>query len=351
MLTSTILLYLAAALLAIAGTFAVRRHRLRPVSVILWSSLVLANVVLLLPVAFGEGPFGIMRHAAHGLFGIVPLALCCSAVIVSGRRRILALLVAGLLWGGAFYAFRIEPFSLEVNRHRVLSDELSGALRIVVVADLQTTAIEEYELAVLRRVAALRPDLVIFPGDYLHVGTRAEYFEQARRFRDAWRRVGLAPRLGGLAVGGDVDPPDLWEQMFDGLPVQTLRSTNTVRLGELYVTALSLRDSGDPTLEVPAVPGFHILVGHQPDYALGSVHGDLLLAGHTHGGQVRLPGVGPLITLSQVPRSWAAGRTALADDRTLIVSRGIGMERGYAPQLRFLCRPELVVVDVEPQTK
>ncbi|HEX6202615.1 MAG TPA: hypothetical protein VF100_06400, partial [Thermoanaerobaculia bacterium] len=74
----------------------------------------------------------------------------------------------------------------------------------------------------------------------------------------------------------------------------------------------------------------------------------LLLAGHTHGGQVRLPGVGPLVTASRVPRSWAAGRTALADDRTLIVSRGIGMERGYAPQLRFLCRPELVVVDLEP---
>jgi hypothetical protein len=270
------------------------------------------------------------------------------AVAARGWRRIGALLVAGLLWGGAFYAFRIEPFSLEVNRHRVPSAELSGALRIVVLADLQTEAIGDYELGVLRRVAALRPDLVIFPGDHLHLGTRAEYLEQARRFRDAWRRVGLEPRLGGVAVGGDVDPPELWERMFEGLPVRTLRSTRTVRLGELSVTGLSLSDSGNPALQVPAAPGFHVVVGHRPDFALGPVRGDLLLAGHTHGGQVRLPGVGPLVTASRVPRSWAAGRTALADDRTLIVSRGIGMERGYAPQLRFLCRPELVVVDVEP---
>lgn len=351
MLTSTLLLYLAAGCLTVAGGFAVRRHGARPIPVILWSSVVLANVGLLLPVAFGEGPFGIMRHAAHGLFGLVPLALSLFAVAVRGWRRIVALLVAGLLWAGAFYAFRIEPFSLEVSRHRVPSDELSGALRIAVLADLQTEVIGEYELGVLRRMAALRPDLVILPGDFLHVGTRTEYLEQARRFRDAWRRVGLEPRLGGVAVGGDVDPSGLWERLFDGLPVRTLRASQTIRLGELSVTGLSLRDSGDPTLEVPGAPGFHIVVGHRPDYALGHVQGDLLLAGHTHGGQVRLPGVGPLVTLSRVPRSWAAGRTALANDRTLIVSRGIGMERGYAPQLRFLCRPELVVVDVEPRRK
>lgn len=347
MLTSTILFYVAAGLLAVGCAFAIRSKRSRPSSVILWSSLVLANLGLLLPLAFGEGPFGILRHAAHGLFGVAPLVLSFLAVGVTGWRRILAL-VAGLLWGGAFYAFRIEPFSLEVNRHRMLSDEVSVPLRIVVLADLQTEVIGEYELDALRQVAALRPDLVIFPGDYLQIGTRAEYLEQARRFQDAWRRVGLEPRLGGVAVGGDMDPPGLWERIFEGLQVRTLRSTDTVRIGELSVTGLSLRDSGDPTMEIPGAPGFHIVVGHKPDYALGRVQGDLLLAGHTHGGQVRLPGVGPLVTASRVPRSWAAGRTALSDDRTLIVSRGIGMERGYAPQLRFLCRPELVVVDVEP---
>ena len=85
---------------------------------------------------------------------------------------------------------------------------------------------------------------------------------------------------------------------------------------------------------------------------------DLLLAGHVHGGQVRLPFWGPVLTLTSVPRSWAVGRTdfdggataggAWDGGRTLIVSRGIGMERGEAPRLRFLCRPELVVVDLVP---
>ncbi len=79
------------------------------------------------------------------------------------------------------------------------------------------------------------------------------------------------------------------------------------------------------------------------------VGADLMLAGHTHGGQVCLPVLGPLLTPSGSPRSWASGATAMPGDRTLVVSRGVGMERQGAPRLRFLCRPELVVIDLKPQ--
>ena len=74
----------------------------------------------------------------------------------------------------------------------------------------------------------------------------------------------------------------------------------------------------------------------------------MLLAGHTHGGQVRFPLVGALVTNARVPRSWAAGLTELPGGNRLLVSRGIGMECGYAPRIRFLCRPELVVIDLGP---
>jgi hypothetical protein len=93
---------------------------------------------------------------------------------------------------------------------------------------------------------------------------------------------------------------------------------------------------------------FHIVLGHSPNFALGRVDADLLVAGHTHGGQVRLPWIGPLMTLSAVPRAWAAGTTRLDSGRTLVVSRGVGMERGDAPRLRFLCRPEIVIVEIVP---
>ena len=101
-------------------------------------------------------------------------------------------------------------------------------------------------------------------------------------------------------------------------------------------------------LSIEGRESFHIAMGHSPNFSLGQVEADLLIAGHTHGGQVQLPLVGPLVTLSQVPRSWASGVTEIEPGRTLIVSRGIGMERGNAPRMRFLCRPQLVILDLLP---
>ena len=96
---------------------------------------------------------------------------------------------------------------------------------------------------------------------------------------------------------------------------------------------------------------FHITMGHRPDFALGEIDSDLLIAGHTHGGQVQVPFWGPVMILSRVPRSWASGVTKLDRNRTLVVSRGVGMERGGAPEVRFLCRPELVVLTIVPTGK
>src|SRR5262249_55583816 len=154
------------------------------------------------------------------------------------------------------------------------------------------------------------------------------------------RDVGLAPRLGAYAVRGDVESPDTaeWQAIFAGLPVRCFEDTTQVELPGLRLTLLDPDDARNQELRLPPTDEFQPLVGHAPDYALSSVDADLLLAGHTHGGQVRLPFIGPLVTLSHVPRAWAGGGvTPLDGGRTLIVSRGIGMERVCAPRLRFLC--------------
>ena len=62
-----------------------------------------------------------------------------------------------------------------------------------------------------------------------------------------------------------------------------------------------------------------------------------------------MPGFGPLMTLSEVPREQASGHTALDWGADLFVSRGVGMERMDAPRLRLFCRPEVMVIDVVPE--
>jgi len=74
---------------------------------------------------------------------------------------------------------------------------------------------------------------------------------------------------------------------------------------------------------------------------------DLVVAGHTHGGQVQLPLVAPLLRVSRVPPSVAAGGLHHLDGRRIYVSRGVGHERGQAPRIRFLCPPEISLLTLK----
>jgi predicted MPP superfamily phosphohydrolase len=91
-----------------------------------------------------------------------------------------------------------------------------------------------------------------------------------------------------------------------------------------------------------------IFLTHVPD-TLARLHGrgvDLVVAGHTHGGQVQLPGFGPLFTFSAMPRSVAGGGLSRVEDTLLYVSRGVGLERGRAPGIRLFCRPEISLIEL-----
>ncbi len=154
-----------------------------------------------------------------------------------------------------------------------------------------------------------------------------------------------------FAVRGNVDG-DRWYESFAGLGITAVDHRQSFDLGEVQLTCLGLGESfsRDPSPPVRRLrpDGFHVVIGHAPDFALGQIDADLLVAGHTHGGQVRLPRLGAITTGCKVPRAWAAGLTELSNGAKLLVSRGIGVERGAAPPIRFLCRPELAVIDLAP---
>jgi predicted MPP superfamily phosphohydrolase len=212
---------------------------------------------------------------------------------------------------------------------------------------LQTDKLLRYEEHVFELVAAERPDLILLAGDYLHIRSRTEYVTARAELNALMRRAQLEAPLGIYAVRGNVDWDD-WTRLFAGLPIETFNTTSSRDLGSVVLTGLTLDDASNPALSVSAQDKFHIVLGHSPNYSLGQVQADLLIAGHTHGGQLRIPLFGPVFSLSQVPRSWTSGMTMISPGRRLVVSRGIGMERGNAPRMRFLCRPELLILELVP---
>ncbi|MEW6365662.1 MAG: metallophosphoesterase [Acidobacteriota bacterium] len=279
-----------------------------------------------------------------------PVFLAGTAACLYQRRPLLACLsattsAAMLLIG--LDAFLIEPHWLEVSRATVSSEKLSSRIRVAVIADLQTDAPGAYERGVLRQAMDEKPDMILMAGDYVQARDLGRYAELCNAMNAIMHEVGLRAPLGTYAVGGNVDRAGVWPLISTG-GVVVFERTSSVDLGQVVLTGLTHADSTDTTLHVAARPQFHIVLGHSPNFALGDVNADLLIAGHTHGGQVRLPMIGPGLTLSRIPRPWAAGVTALAPGKVLVVSRGIGMERGLAPRMRFLCRPELVILELLP---
>jgi len=290
-------------------------------------------------------PAGIVAWA---LLLYVPL-LWLGAAAAWGRRaprQAIALGLAGAFGAGVGVDARVvEPRWLDVVHHTVQTDGVAG--RVVLVADLQTDAVGPWEARVFEEIRAQSPDLVLFAGDYVQLYQAEPYARELARLRALVAT--LDPPWGGFAVSGDIDPPLVWKAAFDGTAITPL-DDDSVRAGPVVVSGLAVGTSHRGPLPDAPDGAFHIVLGHSPDFSLEDTGADLLLAGHTHGGQVVIPGFGPPVTFAKVQRAQGAGGAfPRPDGSTLVVSRGIGMERVDAPRVRFFCRPELTVIDLVPR--
>ena len=267
-----------------------------------------------------------MGAASYAIFLHAPLVLLGAAWLYrkSLKRALPCLVIALGLALVATDAFLYEPHALVTSTYEIKSRE---SVRVVVMSDFQADHIGDYERSVLLRIAELRPELLLLAGDYIQVygEPRAGVVHD---FRQAWEAANIHPKLGVFAVRGDVEPDGWEDELFGGLGVVTSDQTKTLAVGDLTLTLLSLRDSRNRHLALPhsSAPS-NIVLGHRPDFALGTGPAGLLVAGHTHGGQVQLPFFGPPFILSAVPHQWGGGGLHVVDaSRSLLVTRGAGVE-------------------------
>jgi uncharacterized protein len=254
--------------------------------------------------------------------------------------------------GTAAYAFLVEPRWLQVTRPAIHLSHLPPALegvRIALLTDLHAGG--GTPLRLIRRACALamreRPHLIAITGDL--VDDRAGGFGGALAALDC-----LAAPLGVYAVPGNHDYVvgiEQWHREVRANPVVTDLTNTAVVLqwngASLCVAGVDDLSLGTPHLDSlppPEQRDVTVLLAHDPNQAERARRTydrvDLVLSGHTHGGQVRVPWLGAVRNPAERGDLYQEGLRRRPWTQ-VYVSRGIGTV--HLP-IRFLCRPEVAVL-------
>lgn len=260
-------------------------------------------------------------------------------------------LAAGLGTAGAAYAFEVEPEQIGVERLTIPLERLPAAFDGLTVAQLSDLHLgpyvtEEHIQTAVRLTNQLHADLIVLTGDLVNSSWR--YIVPCTEIIGA-----LAAPLGVYAVLGN---HDYWvgflNLMLDSLkrtgitvlrnqtvPLTRGRSTlYLVGIDDLWLELANLRRA----LERVPYNACKLALMHEPDFADVAAQADidLQLSGHSHGGQVRLPFLGPLI-LPRYGEKYPMGLARAGNFTQVYTTRGIGV---LPPGVRFNCPPEITLV-------
>jgi len=269
------------------------------------------------------------------------------------RRRFFkraAIGAAGAAVVGGVYPF-LEAKWCRVTRRAVRLANLPGPFEGTTVAFLSDIhhgpyVPRSYVRDVVAMANALEPDIVALGGDYCHAGSRFV----APALEDLG---GLRARLGRFAVLGNHDHWDGLAESKAGLEragIPLLRNSGAwvekggkrlrvAGVGDLWTDRQDVSGAiGDETTPDDAV----VLLSHNPDVAenLRDPRVGLMLSGHTHGGQVYLPGYGAPIVPSAFGQKYLQGLVR-GPACPVYISRGVGT---VSPPVRLFCRPEIVLL-------
>lgn len=255
------------------------------------------------------------------------------------------MMVLTVLFVYVFLCSLIEPHSLTVKKY-TLEDKALAGVRAVFVSDFHLKPKQTGRLdRIVKTINKQQADVVFFGGDFL----------DGHSPRKTIKPYTLVRKLNNIqapkyAVMGENDWWAGGEDFATTLSVNGIRvlrnsSVRTV-IRRRYVDVVGLDDLS--TQDVDLAKAFYrtreprILLSHNPDiYYDVSEHVNLILAGHTHGGQFVLPFSPPLLVPSKYGSQFAKGLIELTATK-MIITTGVGTS---GLPLRFNCKPEIVVID------
>ena len=273
----------------------------------------------------------------------------------SWRGVVRRVLLLGVATGLALLVFGVVSAQRPpiVARYSVAMPGLSAPLRIVQLSDSHASAIDMPAARLERVVAqinALKPDMIVLTGDY--VSGDPDRWGVAATARALAPFKALQAPLGVYAVNGNHDNPGPTQKALRSGPVRlligepvdigpvTIVGADSIQRGSMAVEAMraAIRKAskGKPVLVIVHEPVFFSWL-----YPSRSV---LMIAGHTHGGQVNLPLFGPIMLPTDFYRSHRRG-VFREGVHTLLVSSGLGTTN---LPMRIGVPPEIVELTLVP---
>lgn len=268
--------------------------------------------------------------------------------VLTTRVAVALHIIAGFGFVCIAYGYFVEPYWPQINVIAIETAKLKSAtFRVVQISDLHCEQKARMEKRLPDIVNSLKPDAIVFTGDALNTEAGLP------RFRETLAAM-QAP-LGKFAVTGNWDF-SYWSglALFEATGFDELRTHSRAieKGGESIVIAGLAFENGRHSQHLIRhlhAEDFNVFLYHKSDLMdyFDDKPIDLYLCGHTHGGQVALPFYGALTTLSKHGKKFEAGLYRQGSIQ-LYVNRGIGMEGGLSPKVRFCARPEITVFDIGP---
>ena len=289
------------------------------------------------------------------------------------KWQIILLTIIILVLAG--YSYFIEPRQLELNKYTVQDAQLRG-VKIVFASDFHIKPYQEKRLEkIVEMINEENPDIVVSAGDYVCGHTR----HSTMPIENIAKTLGkIKTKYGFYTSLGNHDGwynPDEITMALEENGIKVLSNSHTmvnINGQKIYITGIEDYDTGKPDIN-KALEGIKakengeyntpiIMLSHSPDMFLKMpTEITLVLAGHTHGGQVRIPLLGPIFTASGYGDKYAKGWKQeymgklikvnpdnpiqlKKEVKTLFVTRGIGVS--ILP-FRFNCPPEINVIEFE----
>jgi len=256
--------------------------------------------------------------------------------------------------GSYLYARYVEPNLLMVNREKLENSKLEAPLKIVFFGDTHIGEFNDHDQLdrIIEKINAENADLVIFTGDL--IGSTGKFSVDPDAISQSLARINAT--YGKVAVTGNHEYALFRKYNYENLMRAagfTVLINDWLDISELNVRLLGLDDAfrGDPDLNLTdevLVGSYNILLTHEPDIVdemdIDAV--ELVLAGHTHGGQISLPYLTEKI-LPTYGKKYVQGLFAIGSQgqTDLFVTKGTGMTK---LPFRFMNVPEIVAIEIVP---